>query len=97
MITEGFKITVATVIGFFGLAWAYVLVIWSSFITFVITPALQVLFGERALDLYGIASLMLFLSWVFIIAVAILNILLTASRGQPRIFQNITESKEDNI
>jgi len=97
VITEGFKITVASVIGFFSLAWAYVLIIWSSYIEFVITPATNTLMGERSIDLYGISTILLFFSWIYIITIALANIVLTASKGQPRIFQNLTENKADGI
>lgn len=97
VITEGFKITVASVIGFFSLAWAYVLIIWSSFIEFVITPATNTLMGERSIDLFGISTVLLFFSWLYIITIALANIVLTASKGQPRIFQNLTKSKTDNL
>lgn len=97
VITEGFKLTVASVIGFFSLAWAYVLVIWSSFIEFVIDPAINTILGTRPLDFFGVASVMVFVSWMWVITIAIVNIILTASKGQPRIFQNLTQSKKDNL
>lgn len=97
VITEGFKLTVASVIGFFSLSWAYVLVIWSSFIEFVITPAINTLMGDRTIDLFGIATVLLFVSWLYIITIAIANIILTSAKGQPRIFQNLTKSKTDNL
>jgi len=97
VITEGFKLTVASVIGFFSLAWAYVLVIWSSFIEFVIDPAIATIMGTRPLDFFGVASTMVFFAWIFVMVVAIVNIILTSSKGQPRIFQNLTQNKKDNL
>lgn len=97
VITEGFKLTVASVIGFFSLAWAYVLAIWSSYIEYVVEPAINTIMGTRPLDFFGVASVMVFIAWLWVITIAIVNIILTSTKGQPRIFQNLTKDKTDNL
>lgn len=95
--SEGFKITFATILGSVGLTWAYLVLIYSSFNEWVVTPAIDVIFGSRGLTFYTISATMLFLSWCFIIFISLMNIIFTANKGQIRIFQNITESETDNL
>ncbi|MHA1234895.1 MAG: hypothetical protein ACTSQL_07390 [Promethearchaeota archaeon] len=95
--SEGFKLTFATILGSIGLTWAYLVLIYSSFSEWVVTPALSVIFGSSRLTFYTISATMLFLSWSFIVFISIMNIIFTANKGQIRIFQNITESETDNL
>ena len=95
--TEGFKLTIASLFGVFGLVWAYFLIIWSSFKEFVINPAISTILGGSPLNFYTISATMLFVAWCFVIFVAIINIFMTANKGRVSIFQNMTENKNDNI
>ncbi len=95
--SEGFKITLATILASFGLTWAYIVLVYSNFDKWVVTPALDTIFGANDLTLYTISATMLFLSWCFVIFISIMNIIFTANKGQIRIFQNITESDTDNL
>ncbi len=97
VITEGMKVTFVSIMAIFGIGWAYILLIWSSFKEFVITPALDTIFGGVPLNFYNISATMLFIAWVWVIIIAVINIISTYNRGSIRIYQNLTENKEDNI
>lgn len=97
VVSEGFKITLATILGSFGLTWAWLVLLFSNFDKWVVTPALDTILGANDLTFYTISATMLFLSWSFVIFISIVNIILTANKGQVRIFQNITESDTDNL
>lgn len=85
-ITEGFKITFATVCGFFSLSWAFMIAIWSSWLEFVVEPALGLITGTVTLTLLSVSQLMLFLSWVFVLTIAVAVIVWTSQRDRPQLF-----------
>ncbi len=98
IVTEGLtKLGLAGVVGFFSLSWAYVLSIWSSFIEFIINPAIDTLLGVRPLDFFGVSTVLVFFSMVLYIAVMVGNIVATSANGPLRFFQNVTKDKDDGL
>jgi len=95
--TEGFKLTIAGVFGLLGLTWGYLANSWSNFTLYIVTPALNTMFGSAELNFYNVSAIMVFIAWIFVLFISILNIILTYNKKSVKMFQNWTESKTDNV
>lgn len=95
--TEGLKLTLAGIFGIFGLTWGYLANTWSNFTVYIVTPAINTIFGTADLNFYNVSAIMVLVAWIFVLFISILNILLTYNKKSVKLFQNWTESETDNI
>lgn len=95
--TEGFKLSIAGIVGLIGLTWGFLANAWSNFTVFIITPAINTIFGSAEISFYNVSAVMLFIAWVWIVIIAVFNIIITFNRGGVSLFRNWTESKTDGL